>query len=74
MKKKPLKNKKLSFDKNQVNKKPIKNNVLFIILLVTTFISFYPTLKNNFVNWDDDKLVYQNPDIFLRITLICISL
>ena len=44
-------------------KKPLKDKVLLVILVLVTFITFSPSLKNNFVNWDDDKLVYQNPDI-----------
>ena len=63
MSKKAQKKKYPALDKEPVKKKSLKNNVLLIILLVTTFITYYPTLKNNFVNWDDDKLVYQNPDI-----------
>jgi len=61
-KKVPIKKSK-SNDKIPVKKKSLNNNILIIILLAITFITFYPTLKNNFVNWDDDKLVYQNPDI-----------
>ncbi len=31
-----------------------------IMVLITTFIVFTPTLKNGFVNWDDDRNVYEN--------------
>ncbi len=34
-----------------------------IIVLLITCLSFLPSLKNNFVNWDDDILVVKNPDI-----------
>jgi tetratricopeptide (TPR) repeat protein len=34
--------------------------LLFLIILIT-FFSFYPSLKNSFVNWDDDSYVIQNP-------------
>jgi len=42
---------------------PIKTERLLLfsgILLVLTFISFYPSLKNNFINWDDNAHVFEN--------------
>ena len=40
------------------------NNLKIILtvflIAVVTFISFYPALKNNFTNWDDDKYVTEN--------------
>ena len=30
------------------------------VILVITFISFYPSLKNSFVNWDDNGYVFEN--------------
>lgn len=32
-------------------------------LVMLTFLSFYPILDNEFINWDDDRYVYENPDI-----------
>ncbi|MDX1685574.1 MAG: hypothetical protein R3275_10075, partial [Saprospiraceae bacterium] len=30
------------------------------LVLIVTFIVFYPSLQNEFVNWDDDRNLYQN--------------
>jgi tetratricopeptide (TPR) repeat protein len=30
------------------------------LILLVTFISFYPSLKNGFTNWDDDKMLTNN--------------
>jgi tetratricopeptide (TPR) repeat protein len=30
---------------------------------IVTFIVFLPTVQNDFINWDDDSYVYQNPHI-----------
>ncbi len=40
-------------------------NRLWILggLIILTFLSFYPVLDNEFINWDDDRYVYENPDI-----------
>jgi tetratricopeptide (TPR) repeat protein len=35
---------------------------VFVITLLTS-ITLYPCLKNDFINWDDDIYVYQNPNI-----------
>jgi len=32
-------------------------------ILLITFITFSPSLQNGFVNWDDDKNIYENPNI-----------
>ena len=32
-------------------------------LVLLTFLSFFPVLDNEFINWDDDRYVYENPDI-----------
>ena len=38
--------------------------IISICLIFTiTFVSFFPSLKNDFVNWDDDKYVTENPMI-----------
>ena len=41
------------------------HRVLGTALLITavTFIIYLPTLQNDFVNWDDDKYVYENQHI-----------
>ncbi|MGB9720159.1 MAG: tetratricopeptide repeat protein [bacterium] len=33
------------------------------LLVIICFVTFYPCLNNDFVNWDDDKYVYENNDI-----------
>ena len=33
------------------------------LVAIVTFIIFLPALKNEFVNWDDDEYVYENPFI-----------
>lgn len=41
-----------------------KNRFLILAgLVILTFVSFYPILDNEFINWDDDRYVYENPDI-----------
>jgi len=37
--------------------------IALFIILVITFISFYPCLRGGFVNFDDDRYVYRNPMI-----------
>jgi hypothetical protein len=37
--------------------------LLVAIVLVVTFMSFYPCLRGGFVNFDDDRYVYRNPMI-----------
>jgi len=37
--------------------------IALFIILVITFISFYPCLHGGFVNFDDDRYVYRNPMI-----------
>src|SRR5262245_15187834 len=32
-------------------------------VLAITFLVFLPSLPNNFVNWDDDVNVYENPQL-----------
>lgn len=39
----------------------IYSSAFFAALI--TFIVYLPTLKNNFINWDDDLYVYNNPNI-----------
>ncbi len=44
----------------------MKNRETFIsicLVLIITFISFSPSLKNDFINWDDNQYVYENPII-----------
>jgi tetratricopeptide (TPR) repeat protein len=40
------------------------NNLIYIILLTLfTFLVYSRGLKNDFVNWDDDRNVYENPHV-----------
>jgi len=38
-------------------------NISILLILVITFLSFYPSLKNGFVNWDDNEYVIENSSI-----------
>jgi len=38
------------------------------VILVVTFISFYPSLKNSFNNWDDNAYVFENLSLNKPIT------
>jgi hypothetical protein len=40
-------------------------NLLIVSLLVAliTILVYLPALQNDFVNWDDDNYVYENPNI-----------
>jgi len=55
--------------KNKVqnrNDKPISTKFIVLILLVIsllTYIAYYPSLKNDFTNWDDNSYVLENPVI-----------
>ncbi len=46
-----------------MTKKKSKILVLIFTILAVTFISYYPSLNNGFVNFDDDRYVYRNPMI-----------
>jgi len=46
----------LNFLKNKTQ----KIIALLLLLLVITSVTFYPSLKNGFTNWDDDTYVVQN--------------
>ena len=48
--------------KNPADKK--KTLIFFAAISVLTFISFYPSLKCEFTNWDDGTYVTQNPMIW----------
>ena len=37
--------------------------VLLGVIVLVTYITFYPALKNNFTNWDDHLYVVQNPSL-----------
>jgi tetratricopeptide (TPR) repeat protein len=41
---------------------------LSLILIVTTFLAFVPTLKNDFVNYDDDIFILQNRHLRAGLT------
>ena len=34
--------------------------ILLAVILAVVFFSYYPTLKNDFVFWDDDVHLYEN--------------
>lgn len=36
------------------------NTVILLFIILFSFIVFSNSLKNDFINWDDDKLVYEN--------------
>ncbi|MBT8232340.1 MAG: tetratricopeptide repeat protein [Saprospiraceae bacterium] len=38
----------------------LKNYLSIIVLLLVTFLAFSPSMKNGFVNWDDDIFIYKN--------------
>ncbi|OFX51422.1 MAG: hypothetical protein A2046_04480 [Bacteroidetes bacterium GWA2_30_7] len=51
----------------------MKNNYFYILVIIAfTFITFLSSLKNDFVNWDDDFYVLQNPDI-RELTITSVS-
>jgi tetratricopeptide (TPR) repeat protein len=35
----------------------------FVIIAATTLLSFLPSLKNGFTNWDDNTYITENPDL-----------
>lgn len=37
--------------------------ILLLIILGFSFLIYSPCLKNDFVNWDDDRNVYENPNV-----------
>ncbi len=43
----------------------LRKSVLIIACLVAlaAFLVYLPALRNDFVNWDDDDYVYQNPAV-----------
>ncbi len=41
----------------------IRNLLPIALILITTLICFYPSVKCEFVNWDDDKNFYENKHI-----------
>ena len=60
--------------KTQKNKKKVKKKIssrpiqkwIWLGILVVTFITFSPSLHNEFVNWDDDRNLYEN-DLVLNL-------
>lgn len=40
-------------------------SLLALAITVVTFLVYLPALQNNFINWDDDLYVYNNPNIKL---------
>jgi len=47
-------------DKGKFN---YRNIIIVIAILLVTYISFYPSIKNSFTNWDDPGYVTENPKI-----------
>jgi len=42
-----------------------KNDLLWIAIIITaTLIFYFPTFKNNFVSWDDNIYIFNNPFIY----------
>ena len=39
------------------------NIIIVLSILLVTYVSFYPSLKNGFTNWDDPGYVTENPNI-----------
>ena len=48
--------------KSKKSKQPfdVKSIGILLGILLLTFISFYPSLDNQYVNWDDDRNFYEN--------------
>jgi tetratricopeptide (TPR) repeat protein len=44
----------------KISKKPY---VTALAITILTIFVYLPVLQNDFVNWDDDRYVYENPDI-----------
>jgi len=44
-----------------MNKIPRTKYISAASVAIITFIVFLPSLQNDFVNWDDDKYIYENP-------------
>ena len=44
-------------------KKQIKLFLPLIAILFITYLSFLPSIKSGFINWDDNEYVTENPDI-----------
>lgn len=41
-----------------------KKNIIWLsVLLIFTFIIYTPSFDNEYVKWDDDWMVYENPDV-----------
>lgn len=45
-----------------------KYRLLLSAILLITFAVYLPSLQNEFVNWDDDAFIYQNPHIVNIVT------
>lgn len=48
-----------------------KNNAklfLILVLVLSTFITYYPSLENGFV-WDDEEYILKNPHVISGLTL-----
>lgn len=47
----------------QINSATSSELKYIVYILLATFIVFFPSLKNDYVNWDDDRNVFENNDI-----------
>ena len=54
-----------------MNRSPDKNHVFWICLVIalSTFIAFAPLLQNQFVDYDDNAYLVENPNVQSGITL-----
>ena len=49
--------------KKQIDKQPDKKLFILLAILAITFVSFSPTLNNDFINFDDNSHLTENPSI-----------
>ena len=50
------------WSKQAVRTQPFPAWVVPLCVALATLIAFFPALLNDFVNWDDDKILYDNPN------------
>src|SRR5258707_705586 len=46
----------------------LRNSVFCLLLILATFVVYYPSLHNGFVNYDDPRYVMHNPNIQSGLT------
>src|SRR5690349_3330674 len=70
----PLQDRIMAKEKKQVKKVPPRGKktssspsfsaaylIMAVVLAIVTYITFSPSLKNDFTNWDDPTYVTENP-------------